>query len=160
MSSYLRLTVQQLSSLSDGEPIVLTGRYFRHAANDHLEQGDGRVILIGLPFSWMPPQGARIEIWGRLIRGQRLYLQVHDARPHGSSKDVPELLSPPATGQELVLTVRVIDIGNTQLALTADGRFYVLVGDELDGRTYCLHGRLLTLAPPTVEVIQAVPVMS
>lgn len=54
MSSYLRLRVQQLSSLSDGDLVMLTRQYFRHVADDHLEQGESKVILLGLPFSWMP----------------------------------------------------------------------------------------------------------
>lgn len=156
---YFRLPLQQLPSLSHGEFVLLTGQYFRHAIGDHLEQGDKRLELIGLPFNWAPPQGALVDIWGQLIQGQRLSLRVHNARPHTASGDVPEILPLPSAGQEQVLTVRVIDVGDCQFALTADGRSYALTGDELDRRMYCLHGHLLTHNPPTMAIIQAIPVL-
>ncbi|WP_216325674.1 hypothetical protein [Deinococcus aestuarii] len=156
--SYLPVHLHQLSSLADGDPVLLTGLYSRHPGGAVLTQGEQRLALIGQPFTALPAQHSRTEVWGVLLQGQVRRLLVHDARPAGSAIPVPGESASGRVGDEIALTVQVRFIGHDQVAVTADRQVYLLWGEDLDQRCYLLTGRVQSLNPPTLSVCQAVPV--
>lgn len=54
--------------------------------------------------------------------------------------------------------MRVTTRGEQQLAVAPDRRTYLLAGEDLDNRLYLLLGRLVSLSPPILSIVQAVPV--
>ncbi|WP_216328068.1 hypothetical protein [Deinococcus aestuarii] len=159
MTTYVSITLELLSSVPDGEAVLLTGRYARHAEGAVLAQGERRLSLMGVPFGWVPPQHAWIDIWGILLQGSRRRLLVHDARPHGAASPVPAPSAQPLIGDDLYVLARVTHVGGQQIATTADHRAYLLLGEEVDARIYGLLGRVLTLDPPTLRLAQALPLL-
>lgn len=156
--SYPAIHLHQLSALSDGDHVLLTGVYSLHADGAVLTQGDQRLALIGEPFTALPAQHSRVEIWGRLLQGSSRRLLVHDARPFGAAIPVPESSPSARMGKEITLMVEVRSIGQDQVAITADRKIYVLCSEELDHRHYLLTGRVTSLTPPVLSVSQALPV--
>lgn len=156
--SYPSVSLQHLPALADGVTVMLIGRYSRHPGGTYLTQGGARVQLVGEPFTWLPPQHAPVEVWGELLQGIRPRLLLHDARPRGAPAPVPAVSPPGQCGEPLTLMARVTNVGTEQLATTADRHSYVLVGEELDERPYCLKGLVLTLDPPTLRLEWAIPV--
>lgn len=159
MSDYPHLTLNQLTAIADRETVMLTGLYSRHPDQVVLTQGDQRLPLLDLPFSWLPPQGCTVRIWGELLQGKPRRLLVHDAC-HASGP-IPEPRRTPTlrTGMTVTLTVQVNNVGDEQVARTADRCIFNLIGDELDERKYLLSGELITLNPPTLVVLQAIPIL-
>lgn len=155
--TYTQISLQHLTSLSDGDLVHVTGIYTRDLGGAVLTSGDRRLILLGEPFSYIPRQQAKVEIWGRLLQGKVLRLQVHDARPAGATLPAPQVNEAGKAGDEVTLTAHVRCIGDDQIATTPEGRTYLVTGAELDQRHYTLVARLLGLNPPMVEVVQAVP---
>lgn len=155
--TYIRLPLHQLATLSDSELVSVTGIYTRDLEGAVLTSGDRRLRLLGEPFSYIPRQQAKVDVWGRLLQGKVLRLHVHDARPAGATMPVPQASEAGKEGDEVTITTHIRCIGDDQIAITPDGRTYLLIGEELDQRHYTLVARLLGLHPPMIEVVQAVP---
>ncbi|MFC3861028.1 hypothetical protein ACFOPQ_09670 [Deinococcus antarcticus] len=156
--TYTQISLQHLTSLSDGDLVHVAGIYTRDLGGAVLTSGDRRLILLGEPFSYIPRQQAKVEIWGRLLQGKVQRLQIHDVRPAGATLPVPEVGEVGKAGDEITLTAHVRCVGDDQIATTPEGRTYLVIGTELDQRHYTLIARLLGLNPPMVEVVQAVPI--
>lgn len=92
-----------------------------------------------------------------MLQGTPPRLHVHDARPRGAAAPVPTRSPQGRAGDSLILTVRVVGIGDEQFAVTADRLTFLLLGEELDERLYCLQGQVLTLDPPTLKLNWAIP---
>lgn len=153
------LALNRLAAVRDRETIMVTGIYSRHPNHAVLTQGEERLQLLGCPFSWLPPQGSRVRVWGELLQGKSRRLLVHDAC-HASLPSVAPACRPVLkTGMTVTLNVHVHNIGEEQIARTADRRVFNLIGEELDERKYVLLGELITVNPPTLVVLQAVPIL-
>lgn len=155
--TYIQIPLQHLSTLSDGELVHVTGIYTRSLDGSVLTSGDKRLRLLGEPFTYLPRQQAKTEIWGRLIQGKVPRVQIHDARPAGTTLPAPQVSEVGKAGDEVTLTAYVRCIGDDQIATTSDARTYIVIGAELDQRHYALIARLIGLNPPMVEITQAVP---
>lgn len=155
--TYTQIPLQHISRLHDGDLIHITGIYTRDLEHAVLTAGDKRLQLIGIPFTYIPRQQARVEIWGRRLQGKPPRLHVHDARPVGALAPAPHPSDIGKAGDQLALTVHVRCVGDDQIATTPDGYIYVLLGEELDQRHYSIVGRVISLQPPMLEVTQAVP---
>lgn len=155
--TYIRLPLHQLATLSDGDLIHVTGIYTRDLDGSVLTAADRRLRLIGEPFSYIPRQQSKVEVWGCLIQGKVLRLHIHDARPAGATMPVPQASDAGKAGDEVTLTAHIRCIGDDQIATTPDGRTYLVIGEELDQRHYTVVVRILGLNPPMLEIVQAVP---
>lgn len=155
--TYIQIPLQHLGTLADGELVHVTGIYTRSLNGSVLTSGDRRLLLINVPFSYIPRQQTRVEIWGRLLQGKSPRLQIHDARPGGATLPAPKVSEVGKPGDELTLTAHVRCVGEDQVATTPDGYVYVLLGEELDQRHYNIVGRVIGLQPPMLEITHAVP---
>lgn len=155
--TYIQIPIQHLSSLSDGDMVSVTGIYTRDLDGSVLTSGDRRLRLLGEPFSYIPRQHAKVEVWGRLLQGKVQRLQIHDARPAGASAPTPQVSETGKAGDEVTLMAHIRCIGDDQIATTPDGRTYLVIGEELDQRHYTVVVRILGLNPPMLEIVQAVP---
>lgn len=156
---YVKIAISQLSSLKDAELVHLEGLYTRHLGGAALTQGDYRLNLLGEPFTHVPTQGARVEIWGLLLQGPVRRLYIHDAAPIGAENTATPVTSETGrAGDRIALSIRNDRIGQDQIVTTADRHSYFVIGEELARRHYMVVGRIVTLTPPTLEIEQAVPV--
>lgn len=156
--TYVSVSLQHLSVLNDGDLVLVSGLYSRHVDGVVLTQGELRLPLLGEPFSFLPAQHAHVEVWGQLLQGRPHRLLVHDARPTGAAFPAPQASATGRVGDDLTLIVRVTTRGEQQLAVAPDRRTYLLAGEDLDNRLYLLLGRLVSLSPPMLSILQAVPV--
>lgn len=157
--TYIQIPLRHLASLSDGELIHVTGIYTRALDHAVLTAGDRRLQLLGIPFTYIPRQQAKVEVWGKLVQGKIPRLYIHDARPVGADSPTPHSSEIGKLGDEICLTAYVRWIGHDQVATTPDQQMYVLLGEELDQRHYTMTGRVIGLHPPILEVVQALPLV-
>ena len=154
---YPTIPFQQLHSVPDGELISMIGTYHRTLTGSYLQAGEQRLPLLGEPFSWIPPQQERVKAWGQFLQGRRSRLLLHDIGTVDSEPEAP--LPPPAhIGDEMLITAKVSNIGDQQIAVTSNHFSVILIGEELDERMYILFGPLVSLNPPTLQFRQATPV--
>ena len=160
---YPHVFLDQIKGVPHGEFISTQGNFFRYKRRTYLQHQGQKLRLIGEPFSWLPCQGARVQVTGELLRGQEATLVLHDCRPVNA--DEPSTLtyadySEAKVGDEIVMLAHTRNIGDTQIAVTSIGESFIVVGRELDERKYAIQAKVVTLDPPTMVLVSAVPLTS
>lgn len=160
MHNYARVSLINISDVSDGESVILMGRYERHLHGATLSQRGKTIDLVGEPFDWIPGQDAAIEVWGVVWQGIQPRLVVHNARQVGDTSRAPEQPREICVGDTVTCNARITHYGNQQICCTAERQSYVVLGSELDECLYLLSGQVQALRPPTLRLISAVRISS
>lgn len=162
VQTYPRVNLTQISFIADGEFLCFEGQFFRHLGKTYLQQHERKLPLIGEPFSWLPPNGMRVQVTGELVRRRQVALLLHDCRPVDAGREDGLSYtdySDTRIGDEIILLAHTRNIGDTQIAVTSTGQSFVLVGKELDERKYALQGEVILLDPPTLVTTTAIPLL-
>lgn len=158
MHNYSRISLISISDVSDGEHVIVMGRYERHLNGATLSQRGKSLDLLGEPFDWIPPDQCAVEVWGVILQGAQPRLIVHNARQVGDTSRTPEQPREVCVGDTVTLNARVTNYGNQQVCCTAERQSYVLLGEELGERFYLVSGQVMALRPPTLRLISALPI--
>lgn len=154
---YQHVSLSRLTEDLHGQPLLVGGRLQRHVLGNTLWSGSHALQLVGEPFDWLPPHGARLEVWGVLLSSRPPSLLVHGARPLGSGAPIPAA-SLPSVGF-LHLRARVTRHASELIACTAQHHAYLLRWPDGQEGVYDLEGQVSGLSPPWLEVLSARPVV-
>lgn len=160
MHQYTRISLLKIPSTPDGEHVLVMGIYERHQHGATVSQRGVSLDLVGETFDWLPEHGAPTEVWGVLWQGTVPRLLVHNARRLGDTSRMPETTADVSVGDLITITARITCYGDQQVCCTADRQSYLLRGKPLDEQLSLISGQILSLRPPTLRLISAVPIQS